>query len=186
LKLKYCVNTHCHADHVTSSGKIKKNFNSNVKSIISALSEAQADIKINDGDKIKFGEQELSCLSTPGHTNGCFSYVDHKHKFVFTGDTLLVRGCGRTDFQKGSSASLYESVHKKIFTLPDDYIVLPAHDYKGFTSSTVGEEKLNNPRLTKSKDEFIQFMNNLKLDMPKLIDVAVPANLVCGIQETSN
>jgi sulfur dioxygenase len=147
------------------------------------LSEAQADIKVNEGDKIKFGDQELSCLSTPGHTNGCFSFVDHKNKFVYTGDTLLVRGCGRTDFQQGSSESLYESVHKKIFTLPDDYTVLPAHDYNGFTSSTVREEKINNPRLTKSKDDFIFFMSNLQLDLPKLIDLAVPANMVCGIQE---
>ena len=147
------------------------------------MSEAQADIKVNEGDKIKFGDQELSCLSTPGHTNGCFSFVDHKNKFVYTGDALLVRGCGRTDFQQGSSATLYESVHKKIFTLPDDYTVLPAHDYNGFTSSTVREEKINNPRLTKSKDDFIFFMSNLQLDLPKLIDLAVPANMVCGIQE---
>ena len=171
-----------HADHVTSTGRIKK-FNLNVKSIISTVSNANADIKVNEGDKITFGDQELTCLSTPGHTDGCFSYVDHKNKFVFTGDALLVRGCGRCDFQQGSAHKLYESVHKKIFTLPDDYTVLPAHDYNGFTSSTVIEEKLNNPRLSKSKNEFISIMNNLQLDLPKLIDLAVPANMVCGIQE---
>ena len=173
-----------HADHVTSSGLIKKN-NPNVKSIISSVSTASADIQVNEGDKIHFGNQELTCLSTPGHTNGCFSYVDNQNRFIFTGDTLLIRGCGRCDFQNGSAEKLYESVHEKIFTLPDDYTVWPAHDYNGFTSSSIIEEKLNNPRLSKSKDEFIAIMTNLKLDLPRLIDLAVPANMVCGIQDSS-
>ncbi len=102
---------------------------------------------------------------------------------LFTGDALLIRGCGRTDFQSGSAYDLYDSVHTKIFTLPDDYLVYPGHDYKGQMSSTVGEEKNFNPRLTKNKEAFKEIMDNLNLPNPKMIDVAVPLNLVCGIQE---
>lgn len=101
------------------------------KSVISTYSQAKADIHVKDGDVIKFGSHELFVLSTPGHTDGCLSFVDHKAKMVFTGDALLIRGCGRTDFQQGSADKLYESIHQKIFTLPNDYIVYPAHDYIG-------------------------------------------------------
>jgi sulfur dioxygenase len=119
--------------------------------------------------------------ATPGHTAGCVSYVfDDK---VFTGDALLIRGCGRTDFQEGSSETLYHAVHSQIFTLPDDTVVYPAHDYKGHRSSTVGEEKRLNPRLSKSKPEFVDIMNKLELSYPKKIDEALPANMVCGIQD---
>lgn len=104
---------------------------------------------------------------------------------MFTGDTLLIRGCGRTDFQEGDSTRLYESVHKKLFTLPDDTLVYPAHDYKGFTASTIGEEKQYNPRLTKTLPEFIAIMANLNLPRPAKIDIAVPANLKCGIQPSA-
>lgn len=121
-------------------------------------------------------------MSTPGHTNGCVSIVCHTAKSVFTGDALLIRGCGRTDFQQGNSALLYDSVHSKIFTLPDDYVVFPAHDYTGQTNSSVGEEKKHNPRLSKAKEEFIKIMANLNLPYPAQIDRALPANLVCGIQ----
>ena len=161
-----------------------KKFNSNTKSIISEKSQAQADIKINEGDKIKFGQNnniELECLSTPGHTDGCISYVCHSLKSVFTGDALLIRGCGRTDFQQGSASSLYDSIHEKIFKLPDDYIVFPGHDYNGNISSTIYEEKTFNPRLIKPKEEYINLMNNLNLPMPRKIDIAVPANMVCGV-----
>jgi len=127
------VNTHVHADHVTGSGKFKTLLNS-VKSVISYDSKAKADIHIKGGDRIKFGNEELLALSTPGHTNGCMSFVSHKAKIVFTGDALLIRGCGRTDFQQGSSDKLYDSIHQKILTLPDDYIVFPGHDYTGISS----------------------------------------------------
>ncbi|CAG2168714.1 unnamed protein product [Oppiella nova] len=189
LNLKYVANTHCHADHITGSGLIKTRLNANpsqptVKSIISELSGAKADIKVDDNDVITCGEAiKLKVVATPGHTSGCVTYVDTDNGLVFTGDALLIRGCGRTDFQQGDSGLLYESIHQKIFTLPDNFSVLPAHDYKGQLVSTVSEEKRFNPRLTKSKEEFIDIMANLKLDLPKMIDIAVPNNLVCGLHD---
>lgn len=179
LKLKFVVNTHVHADHITGSGLLKSKF-PDCKSIISKISTADADIKIEDGNIINFGDRYIKCLSTPGHTEGCFSFVLDNLSIVFTGDALLIRGCGRTDFQGGSALNLYNSVHDKLLTLPENCIVYPAHDYKGFTSSTVYEEKKFNPRLSKSKDEFIKIMDNLNLPYPKKIDTSVPANLKCG------
>lgn len=118
-----------------------------------------------------------------GHTDGCVSIVCHSAKCVFTGDALLIRGCGRTDFQQGDAKLLYNSVHQKLFTLPDDYIVYPAHDYTGQTMSSIGEEKRHNPRLTKTQEEFVEIMKGLNLAPPAQLDKAVPANLNCGIQE---
>jgi len=181
LSLKYVMNTHVHADHVTGSGQLKKLMGPPLKSLISKASEAQADEVVEHGDKIQFGNLTLEVRQTPGHTNGCVSYVFHNGKMVFTGDTLLIRGCGRTDFQEGSSRTLYESVHENLFKLPEDYLVYPAHDYKGFTCSSIGEEKLLNPRLTKPLDEFITIMSNLNLAYPKMLDKAVPANKKCGL-----
>lgn len=180
IKLKYCLNTHVHADHITGSGKLKALFPTCL-SIISNSSGAESDIKVNDGDIVEFGKRYITCLSTPGHTEGCMSFVLDDLTSVYTGDALLVRGCGRTDFQGGSASRLYDAVHTKLFTLPDDCIVYPAHDYKGHTQSTVGEEMKYNPRLTKSKEEFINIMNNLNLAKPAKIDSAVQANLKCGI-----
>ncbi|KAK2712237.1 hypothetical protein QYM36_011055 [Artemia franciscana] len=129
-------------------------------------------------------EQKSHVKETPLISHlGCVSYVDHDQAVVFTGDTLLIRGCGRTDFQEGSPERLYNSVYQQIFSLPDHYTVYPAHDYKGFTASTVGEEKRYNPRLTKGKDEFTTIMNNLNLPYPKKIDESLPANKVCGLQD---
>ncbi|XP_043540587.1 persulfide dioxygenase ETHE1, mitochondrial-like, partial [Chiloscyllium plagiosum] len=124
----------------------------------------------------------LDVRATPGHTNGCVTYVLNDRSIAFTGDALLIRGCGRTDFQQGSSESLYRSVHSQIFTLPDQCLLYPAHDYTGQTVTTVGEEKRLNPRLSKSLSEFIAIMNNLNLPYPKQIDEALPANMVCGLQ----
>ena len=180
LNLKYALNTHVHADHVTGSGKIKSKQKS-VKSVISAISKAKADIHLNEGDEVKFGNSSLLALSTPGHTNGCMSFVSHALKAVFTGDSLFIRGCGRTDFQQGSSSLLYDSVHKKLYALPDDYVVYPGHDYTGQLYITIDEEKKFNPRLTKTKSEFAEIMKNLNLANPKLIELAVPANMVCGM-----
>ena len=180
VNLKYLLNTHVHADHITGSGKLKSIFPSSL-SIIAEKSGAVADIKVNDGDTIEFGNRFVTVLATPGHTEGCLSFVLDDLSSVFTGDALLVRGCGRTDFQGGSANNLYDSVHQKIFTLPSNCIVLPAHDYKGHTQSTVGEEKIFNPRLSKTKEEFIKIMDNLNLPRPAKIDEAVPANLKCGI-----
>jgi len=180
VNLKYCLNTHCHADHITGSGLIKQKMPS-VKSIIAEASGAKSDIKVKHGDRISFGDLHIEVRATPGHTSGCVSFVlDDK---VFTGDALLIRGCGRTDFQGGSSENLYDAVHSQIFSLPDNTTVYPAHDYKGHRCSTVGEEKRLNPRLSKSKAEFVEIMNGLGLAHPKKIDVALPANMVCGIQD---
>ncbi|PHT76979.1 Persulfide dioxygenase ETHE1, mitochondrial [Capsicum annuum] len=188
LKLIYAINTHVHADHVTGSGLIKTKF-PGVKSIISKASNAKADLFVEPGDKIYFGDIFLEVRATPGHTLGCVTYVtgDESNqlqpRMAFTGDALLIRGCGRTDFQGGSSDKLYDS---QIFTLPKDTLVYPAHDYKGFTVSTVGEEMLYNPRLSKDKETFENIMQNLHLSYPKMMDVAVPANMVCGLQETKS
>lgn len=188
LKLVYAINTHVHADHVTGSGLIKTKV-PGVKSIISKASKASADLHVEAGDKIQFGDFYLEVRATPGHTLGCVTYItgddpdQPQPRMAFTGDALLIRGCGRTDFQGGSSQQLYESVHSQIFTLPKDTFIYPAHDYKGFTVSTVGEEMLYNPRLTKDEETFKSIMENLKLSYPKMIDVAVPANMVCGFQD---
>ncbi|XP_054262458.1 persulfide dioxygenase ETHE1, mitochondrial-like [Macrosteles quadrilineatus] len=179
--LKYAMNTHLHADHITGSGRLKQLLPGS-RSLIARSSCAEADVHVTPEDVIQFGCHSLSVRSTPGHTNGCVSYVSEKQGLVFTGDAVLVRGCGRTDFQEGDAETLYNSVHTQIFTLPDNFKIFPAHDYKGFTYSTVLEEKTYNPRLTKSKAEFIKLMNNLNLPYPRKIDVAVPANKKCGVQ----
>nr|XP_046255907.1 persulfide dioxygenase ETHE1, mitochondrial [Scatophagus argus] len=182
LNLKVAVNTHCHADHITSTGLMKKRL-VGLKSAISKFSGATADIHLSEGDKIAFGKHYLTVRETPGHTDGCVSLVSGDQKMVFTGDALLIRGCGRTDFQQGCAKRLYESIHQKLFTLPDHCLVYPAHDYLGQTVSTVGEERKFNPRLTKSLEEFVNIMNNLNLPKPKKIDISVPANLVCGVHQ---
>ncbi|CAA6665360.1 unnamed protein product [Spirodela intermedia] len=190
LKLVHAMNTHCHADHVTGTGLIKIKM-PGVKSIISKSSGAIADAYIEHGDKVYFGNLFLEVRATPGHTAGCVTYVtgdapdQPQPRMAFTGDALLIRGCGRTDFQGGSSSQLYHSVHSQIFTLPGDTLLYPAHDYKGFTVSTVEEETKYNPRLTKDEEGFKNIMENLNLPYPKMIDVAVPANLVCGLQDVT-
>ena len=182
LTLLYGVNTHCHADHVTGTGELKQKVPT-MQSVIAEASGARADIHVSHGDKIQFGNRYVEVRSTPGHTNGCVTYVLDDRTMCFTGDALFVRGCGRTDFQQGSSEGLYNSVHTQIFTLAPDCLVYPGHDYKGRTVSTVGEEKTLNPRLTKDLQGFIEIMDNLNLDYPKKIDVSLPLNLMCGLHE---
>ncbi|GAB2284267.1 Polypeptide N-acetylgalactosaminyltransferase 3 [Dionaea muscipula] len=188
LKLIYAMNTHVHADHVTGTGLIKSKV-PGVKSIISRASNAVADIFVEPGDRIYFGDLFLEVRPTPGHTCGCVTYVtgdapgQPQPRLAFTGDALLIRGCGRTDFQGGSSSQLYHSVHSQIFTLPRETLIYPAHDYKGFTVSTIEEEMQYNPRLTKDEETFKGIMQNLNLSYPKMIDIAVPANMVCGLQD---
>lgn len=188
LKLIYAINTHVHADHVTGTGLIKTKL-PDVKSVIAKSSKGKADVLVEHGDKIYFGNLFLEVRATPGHTAGCLTYVtgdapdQPNPRRAFTGDTLLIRGCGRTDFQGGSAEQLYKSVQSQIFTLPKETLLYPAHDYKGFTVTTVGEEMLYNPRLTKDEETFKNIMENLKLAYPKMIDVAVPANMVCGLQD---
>ncbi|XP_068146102.1 persulfide dioxygenase ETHE1, mitochondrial isoform X2 [Drosophila tropicalis] len=181
LQLKYAINTHMHADHITGSGWLRQL--TGCQTIIAAASGAKADLHLKEGDKIQFGRHSIDALATPGHTNGCMSYVIKEQGCIFTGDTILIRGCGRTDFQEGNPKNLYENVHQKIFTLPENYRIYPAHDYKGQLESSVWEEKRLNPRLTKNLEEFIEIMNNLNLPYPKKIDVSVPANRECGVYD---
>jgi sulfur dioxygenase len=180
LKLSYILETHVHADHITSAGEIRRKTGAKI-AVNSAYGLTCADRGLTDGDTISFGRHQLKVIHTPGHTKGCTSY--HLGDRVFTGDALLVRGCGRTDFQGGSSETLFHSVREKLFTLPDETEVYPAHDYKGFTKTTIGAEKKFNPRLNLSlgQTEFLTIMANLKLQYPKKIDEAVPANLLCGV-----
>jgi sulfur dioxygenase len=180
VELLYAIETHAHADHITSAGMLRQNTGAKIVFGESAGIKG-IDILVKDGDQLKLGHHNIAVISTPGHTSGCNSY--HIDGMVFTGDALLIRGCGRTDFQQGDAKMLYDNVTKKLFTLPDETLVYPAHDYNGRTSSTIGEEKRWNPRLGGGQTviEFIQTMNNLNLDMPKKINEAVPANVSVGV-----
>uniref|UniRef100_V9L853 Persulfide dioxygenase ETHE1, mitochondrial n=1 Tax=Callorhinchus milii TaxID=7868 RepID=V9L853_CALMI len=182
LRLRYAVNTHCHADHISGTGRMKGRFDG-CESVISRESNASADRHVSHGDELSFGQFTLGAVSTPGHTDGCLTFVLNDKSMAFTGDAILIRGCGRTDFQQGNAETLYKSVHEKIFTLPPSCLLYPAHDYTGQTVTTVDEERRLNPRLTKSLAEFVEIMDNLNLPKPAQIDIAVPANLKCGIQD---
>lgn len=182
LELCYALETHVHADHVTASGRLREALGCKV-GISEVSGVTNADLQLRDGEIIRFGEQELVVAATPGHTNGCLSYVCRAAGMAFTGDVLLVRGCGRTDFQQGDAAVLFASVRDRLFSLPDDTRIYPGHDYHGRMMSTVGEEKRFNQRigLDKSVDEFVEIMNGLNLAYPKQMEVAVPANLESGL-----
>lgn len=179
LKVKYVLDTHIHADHITTAGKIREL--TGAQTVIGSGAKVDcADILIEDGTVLKFNSLEIKAISTPGHTDSCTSYYIPQLNLVFTGDALLIRGNGRTDFQQGSPEKLYQSI-QKLFALPEQTIIYPAHDYKGRTSSTIEEEKKHNPRLAnKSKEDFIKIMNNLSLPKPKKIEQSLPANLKCG------
>ncbi|HJL14289.1 MAG TPA: MBL fold metallo-hydrolase [Sandaracinaceae bacterium LLY-WYZ-13_1] len=182
LKLAYTLETHVHADHVTSSGLLRQRLG--CKTVLSAAAGAGCpDVLVEDGEVLKVGSLEIEARHTPGHTDGDVSYYVPAASMIFTGDTIFVRGCGRTDFQQGDAERLYDSVQSKVFSLPDETVIYPGHDYKGRTMTTVAEEKKLNPRLGggKTKQQFVEIMNNLKLAYPKKIDVAVPANLHCGL-----
>ena len=187
LKLVYTIDTHAHADHITAAGLLRKRLG--CKAVMSAAAGAEGvDLPVGDGDRVKFGNIELEVRATPGHTDGCVTFVTSDHKHAFTGDALFIRGTGRTDFQQGSAETLYRSIHDKIFTLPDDTIIWPAHDYKGMTFTSVGEEKRHNPRVGdgKTEDEFVAIMDQLHLPAPKKLDIAVPANLHVGVVPPSS
>ena len=185
VELLYAIETHAHADHITSSGKLREQVGARL--VYGRDSGIEAiDIPLGDGEAIALGHYQIRALFTPGHTNGCTCYfVDG---LLFSGDTLLIRGCGRTDFQHGDAGQLYDSITQKLFVLSDDTIVYPAHDYNGRTSSTIGEEKRWNPRLGggRPRQEFVDLMNNLNLAMPKRINEAVPANMSVGIDFDAN
>ena len=181
LKLLACIDTHCHADHVTGAWLLKKATGCAILSSRDSGIEG-LDRALGEGDRVEFGGLQLRVLETPGHTDGCISLVDSGQRFVFTGDCLMIRGCGRTDFQQGSARKMYNSIHDKLFRLPGDCVVYPAHDYSGRTTSTIAEEKKLNPRIGGEANEtdFVGYMENMKLPHPKKLDVAVPANLKAG------
>jgi glyoxylase-like metal-dependent hydrolase (beta-lactamase superfamily II)/rhodanese-related sulfurtransferase len=184
LTLLYTLETHLHADHVTAAWLFKERLGARIALAACAHADG-ADVELRHGDVIAFGAHALEVRATPGHTDGCLTYVTADHQLAFTGDALLVRAAGRTDFQHGDAHQLYRSVHQQIFTLPEGCVVYPAHDYQGRTSTSVWEERRHNPRLggERSEDDFVGFMANLGLPHPKQIDVALPANLRCGRPE---
>ncbi|MCW5773421.1 MAG: MBL fold metallo-hydrolase [Rhodospirillaceae bacterium] len=181
LKLLYTIETHVHADHVTGAAMHQARLGSRI-AVSADSGAAGADMYLKDRDRLPFGRRSLEVRATPGHTKGCLTYVLDDETRAFTGDALLIRGCGRTDFQGGDARALYRAVHARIFSLPETCLLYPGHDYRGLSATSVGEERRFNPRLGGEigEDDFVGYMNNLGLPHPKQIDVAVPANLKCG------
>lgn len=180
LSLAYSLDTHIHADHITAALELKKRVGSQIAA--PAFDNLPcADVGIEEGRPFRIGSLNLTPLHTPGHTDGHFAYVLGDR--LFTGDALLIDGCGRTDFQNGDADALYKSVREKLFTLPDDYLVYPAHDYQDRRVSNIAQEKKRNARLgmDKTLEEFKVIMANLNLPYPKFIDHAVPGNKQCGV-----
>lgn len=182
LTLAYVLDTHTHADHITGAGALRE-----ATQCATLLGEQAGSPCISqglrDGDRISIGHLVLRALYTPGHTDDSYSYLleAEGQTYLFTGDTLLIRGTGRTDFQNGSARDQYHSLFNKLLSLPDSTWVYPAHDYKGWTRSTIGEEKAHNPRLQVADvNAYIALMNSLDLPNPQLMDIAVPANRACG------
>ena len=188
LKLVWTVETHAHADHITSAGKLAEHTGAKTAAP-AACGITTASHQLHDGDVLTFGRHTLRALATPGHTAGSMSYVWECNgaRHAFTGDTLLINGCGRTDFQSGSPEAMYHSLTQVLFQLPDDTTVWPGHDYQGRTHSAIGQEKASNARVAgKSLDEFVAIMNNLNLPRPRRIDEAVPANLTSGLRHDAD
>ena len=187
LKLLYTVDTHVHADHVTGAWLMRQATGSQI-AIAKASNAGDADLYLEHGDVLAVGSVKLVARSTPGHTDGCMAFVLSDLSMGFTGDALLIRGAGRTDFQMGNSQKLFKSVRKQILSLPDECILYPCHDYNGRTSTSVAEERAYNPRLGdgKREEDFVGYMENLGLPHPKKMDHAVPANLVCGRPNDEN
>lgn len=182
LKLVYVLDTHTHADHITAAGALREATGALTLLGQEAHSTCVSQ-DMHDGDLINIGELLLRVLYTPGHTDDSYSFVlEHQGQtYAFTGDTLLIRGTGRTDFQNGNAADQYYSLFHTLLRLPDNTWVYPGHDYKGWQVSTIAEERTHNPRLQiKDIDAYVAQMNNLKLPNPKLMDIAVPANRACG------
>jgi glyoxylase-like metal-dependent hydrolase (beta-lactamase superfamily II)/rhodanese-related sulfurtransferase len=184
LRLLATLETHVHADHVTGAWLHKRRFQSRILVAGTAGVEG-ADRLLAHGDRVAYGARQLEVRATPGHTAGCLTFVSDDQAFAFTGDCVLVRACGRTDFQGGDAATLYRSVHGQIFTLPPECLLYPAHDYRGLTVTSVGEERRFNPRLGGNilEADFVGYQEHLGLPHPKQMAVAVPANLRCGRPE---
>ncbi len=184
LCLKFTLETHIHADHVTGAALLRAQVG--CKAVVSQAGQALgADVPVSHGDVIRFGTRQLTVRATPGHTDTCVTYVLDDETMAFTGDALMIRGCGRTDFQSGSARTLYHSVHTQILSLPQSCRLYPGHDYKGRTVTTVAEELAHNPRLGggNTVEQFVDIMDNLKLGQPARIRIAVPANQRCGAPE---
>lgn len=180
LKLELAVDTHVHADHITGMGALREA--TGCTTALGKETDASCvDRVFSDGDTLTVGRIQLKALHTPGHTQDSYCFYDARAGQVFTGDTLLIRGTGRTDFQNGDPAAQYDSLFGKLLTLPGETIVYPGHDYRGMIFSTLAEEKAFNPRLqVRNRDEYVRLMNALDLPAPRYMDVAVPANLACG------
>ena len=177
LTLTHVLDTHVHADHVTGAGELRTR--TGARTHASAIGAPCVDVALHDGDVIELGAVRLTARATPGHTDDGMCFVGAG--VVFTGDTLLIRGCGRADFQNGDAGALYDHITGVLFTLPDDTLVYPGHDYRGHTVSTIGEERRHNPRLAgKRRDEFVALMSTLGLPPPRKLAEAVPANRACG------
>lgn len=184
LKVRYVLDTHVHADHVTGAWLMRNALGAQV--VLSANAGAEnVDVPVDHGDVLAFGNRSLQVRATPGHTGGCLTYVTNDQKMAFTGDCLMIRGAGRTDFQAGDVHKMWRSIREQIFSLPDDCLIYPGHDYFGRTVSTVREERLFNPRIggDAREEDFAGYMENLGLPHPRLLDIALPANLVSGKPE---
>jgi len=181
LKLVCTIDTHCHADHVTGAWLMKQATGSKI-ALSPLYNASNVDLPLRPGEVVRFGDEALQVRGTPGHTNGCLSLVSPDHTRVFTGDALLVRGAGRTDFQEGDAHQLFRSIREQLFSLPDACVVYPGHDYEGRTSSTIGEERTHNPRIGGGarEEDFVGYMKNLGLPHPKQLAIALPANLRAG------
>ena len=179
LTLRYCLETHIHADHITGTGKLREN--TGCWAIVPKNAQAEcADQFLADQEVLTMGSIEIQAIATPGHTDSHHAYFVNQ-TYLLTGDALLIRGCGRTDFQGGDAGTLYDSVTQRLFILPDQVLVYPGHDYKGLTVSTIGEEKQYNPRFVgRDHAQFIALMNRLNLPYPKKMMEAVPTNQECG------
>ncbi len=184
LTLVCTLDTHCHADHVTGAWLMREALGSKI-GLSSRYGAENVDLPLEHGDVVRFGGESLEVRATPGHTDGCLSFVTSDRSKVFTGDALLVRGAGRTDFQGGDAHQLFRSIRDQLFTLPDDCAVYPGHDYDGRTSSSIGEEKVHNPRIGGGarEEDFVGYMSNLGLPHPKQLAVALPANMRSGQPE---
>jgi len=183
LRLVLAVDTHIHADHVTALGTLRENTDC-ATAMGEMTSTECVSLHFHEGDKLKVDGLTLDVLYTPGHTDDSYSFLLPDR--VFTGDTLLIRGTGRTDFQNGNAGAQYDSLFAKLLQLPENTLVYPAHDYNGMTVSSIGEERRWNPRLqVRNKDEYVALMNGLVLDNPRLMDIAVPANRSCGLSRAA-
>jgi glyoxylase-like metal-dependent hydrolase (beta-lactamase superfamily II)/rhodanese-related sulfurtransferase len=184
LELRFAIDTHCHADHVTGAWLLKHALSSKV-ALSGTYGARNVDLPLSDGDVIRFGDQALEVRATPGHTGGCLTFVAADRTRVFTGDALLIRGAGRTDFQQGDAHRLFRSIRERILSLPDGWAGYTAHDYEGRTSSTVGEEREHNPRIGGGarEEDFVGYMDNLGLPHPRQLDIALPANMRSGEPE---